>query len=380
MSKKKFSIWFWQQMFTPHMGALAEALAERGFNVFFIANQVLSEERLKQGWKAFVFKKTKFIIASNKEVVEKIASKAFKNSIHFTEGLRANGLIKNAQYILRNRRLKHFVIIETIDETIWNILFKRIIYRLLFLYWGNYLSGVLAIGQNARSWIIERGMEQNRVYSFAYFLKKPKNNYSLKIFKEKKKLPFIFIYVGSLIRLKRVNYLISAISRLKFEEIELWIVGKGPEENYLRSMADFLLPEKVRWFGVVSASKVSKIIGQCDCLVLPSRYDGWGAVVSESLMIGTPVVCSDACGSCAVVKASGVGGIFPVNNQKVLVNILRKQYKLGKLNLKDRQKIERWSKCIDSNAGAEYLDLIINNSEETLIKLPWEKNKKHLNQ
>ena len=34
-------------------------------------------------------------------------------------------------------------------------------------------------------------------------------------------------------------------------------------------------------------SKVYSIIRQSDCLVLPSRFDGWGAVVTESLMIGT---------------------------------------------------------------------------------------------
>ena len=42
------------------------------------------------------------------------------------------------------------------------------------------------------------------------------------------------------------------------------------------------------------------------------------AVVSEALLIGIPVICSDTCGSSVIVKASGFGGIFPSNNQKVL--------------------------------------------------------------
>ena len=33
-------------------------------------------------------------------------------------------------------------------------------------------------------------------------------------------------------------------------------------------------------------SKISEIINQVDCLVLPSYHDGWGAVVSEALLIG----------------------------------------------------------------------------------------------
>ena len=55
---------------------------------------------------------------------------------------------------------------------------------------------------------------------------------------------------------------------------------------------------------------IPHLMSSADCLILPSRHDGWGAVVSEALMVGTPVICSDACGSAGVVHASGVGGVF----------------------------------------------------------------------
>ena len=48
--------------------------------------------------------------------------------------------------ILRKRGLKHLVM-ETVDDTRWYGLLKRLIYRLLFLYWRKHLTGVLAIGQ-----------------------------------------------------------------------------------------------------------------------------------------------------------------------------------------------------------------------------------------
>ncbi len=47
MSRENFSIWFWQEMVTPHMVALAAALAERGFKVNYVANEELSKERKK---------------------------------------------------------------------------------------------------------------------------------------------------------------------------------------------------------------------------------------------------------------------------------------------------------------------------------------------
>ena len=52
MSKKKSSIWFWIEMFSPHMGALAAALAKRGFEVFYVANygvfKAFEEIQIKQ--------------------------------------------------------------------------------------------------------------------------------------------------------------------------------------------------------------------------------------------------------------------------------------------------------------------------------------------
>tara|TARA_Y100000768_G_scaffold115279_1_gene85075 strand:- start:3245 stop:4369 length:1125 start_codon:yes stop_codon:yes gene_type:complete len=371
MNKKKISIWFWIEMFSPHIGALAAALSSRGFKVFYVANHGLFKERSQQGWENPDLAKAKLVLASNKADFIRLASKAPSNSVHFTQGLRGNGLIKVAQNVLRKKNIKHLVIMETVDDTRWHGVFKRILYRLLFLRWRNYLTGVLAIGKDTSSWVIKRGMESSRVYSFAYFLKDYKINYLSKKLKKKRNSLFRFVYVGNLIKRKNVDNLINAIAKLKLDNIELWIVGKGPEENYLRSLAKFIIPGKVKWFGVVPMSKASKIIRQSDCLVLPSRFDGWGAVVSESLMVGTPVICSNTCGSSVVVKASRFGGVFPPNHKTAFVNMLRKQYKSGKLNLNKRHKIAKWAKCLGANAGAEYLDLIITNPKKASKHIPW---------
>lgn len=372
MYKKKISVWFWIEMLSPHIGALAAMLAKRGFKVFYVANHGLFKERYQQGWEKPNLGRAKLIIAPNKKDLIRLVLKVPEDSIHFSQGFRGNGQIKIAQNILRKRSLKHWVMMETVDDTRWHGPLKRIIYRLIFLRWRNHLTGVLSIGQNSLSWIIGRGMKKSRVYPFAYFLKDPKNFDLSKKFKIKKKnTPFRFIYIGNLIKRKKVDHLINAFAALKFEKVELWIVGRGPEEEYLRSLADYLTPKKVKWFGVIPMSKVSNIIRESDCLILPSRFDGWGAVVSESLMAGTPAVCSDKCGSSVIVKASGVGGVYSFNNKNAFVNILRKQYKQGKLNLKQRQKIAQWARCLGASSGAEYLDLIITNPKQAVKNIPW---------
>ena len=146
---------------------------------------------------------------------------------------------------------------------------------------------------------------------FAYFLKEPDTKYLLEQNpRNNKNRPFRFIFVGQLIKLKRVDHLLKGLKDLKNKNIELWIVGNGPEKKRLEALANFLLPKKVRWLGVLSINKIPDVLSQVDCLVLPSRYDGWGAVVTESLMVGTPVICSNKCGSSIIVQASKVDMYF----------------------------------------------------------------------
>ena len=376
MSKPNNSIWFWQTIVTPHMVALAAALAERGFKVNYVANEILSKERTKIGWKMPELGKVKLLLATNKDAVIRYALNAPEDSIHLCQGLRGNGLVSYAQRVIRKRDLRHWVMMETIDDIGWIGFVKKVLYRILSLYWRNHLTGVLAIGCKAPEWFVARGMERSLVYPFAYFLKEPKiNNLLNTSIKKNKKRSFRFIFVGRLINRKKVDLLIKAIAALKLKEIEFWIVGAGDdtEEQHLRSLANLLLPKKVFWLGVLPIKQISNVMLKADCLVLPSLHDGWGAVVSEALMVGTPVVCSDKCGSSAVVEASGVGSVFSTNNQKALMDSLNNQYEKGLVSSKQRQKIMKWSRCLGASSGAKYLESILNfkNNKVNLIKLPW---------
>ena len=153
MSKANCSVWFWQTMLTPHMGLLAEALAKRGYNVTFVSNEILSKKRLELGWDKGRLNKAKFILAINKNNITRIVKRAAKNSIHLCQGLRGNGLVSYTQKILRKRGLRHWIIMEKIDDRGLKCKFERILYRLLFVYWQKYLEGVLVIRYGTKNWI-----------------------------------------------------------------------------------------------------------------------------------------------------------------------------------------------------------------------------------
>ena len=114
---------------------------------------------------------------------------------------------------------------------------------------------------------------------------------------------------------------------------------------------------------------------KADCLVLPSRHDGWGAVVSEALMAGTPVICSDTCGSAGVVRSSGYGDVFASGDLESLLSSLKIIMSKGHLPSVERRGLANWAKSLGAEAGAEYLMEIFDHMDGCTQRPlpPWQK-------
>jgi glycosyltransferase involved in cell wall biosynthesis len=370
--KKVNQVWFWQNMLTPHMSELAVEYAKLGNDVIFVCNQILSKDRIDLGWQTLKLTKVKFKLAKNKKDIIKIARQVPNKSIHLIQGIRGNGIIKYAQKIFRKRNLNQWFMMETINNNGFKGVLRNILYCIIFFYWRKSIKGVLAIGRETSAWVVKKGVSQKYVFPFAYFIKQTNSKFLQNI----RKNIFRFIFVGRLIKRKRIDMLIKALSTFKESNFELWIVGVGEQKTYLKKLADELISNKVTWFDSQPMNLIPKLIKQADCLVLPSAHDGWGVVVSESLMVGTPVICSDSCGSSIVVKASNHGCVFSKNNQSAFIEALNRQLNGGLWSTSKRKKLAQWANCLSAKKGALYLEKILscNESNYKLIAPPWSKN------
>ena len=347
-------------MLTPHMAWLANDLSKLGRDVVYVCNQLMAPARLQQGWSVPEAHGLDLKVAPTPSLVRQLVCSASADSIHITEGLRGNGLVRLAQRQIRARGLGEWVIMETVNDGERLGAVKRMLYRHLFHRYRHQLQGLLAIGSKTPSWVTAQGMEPTKVFPFAYFLNLPDTNPPpLEGCPPSKVGVFRFIFVGRLIELKRVDHLFTALESLHFLPIECWIVCGGPLESRLRAQADLALPGRVRWFGRQPIETIPGLIAQADCLILPSRRDGWGAVVSEALLVGTPAICSDACGAAEAVKASGVGGVFPKGDLPRLTQLCEKVAKQGQVDRDTRSRIANWARGLSSEAGARYLDEIL---------------------
>jgi len=342
------------------MANLAEALAATGIDVVYVANQMMSTERQQMGWSAPVLNQAKLVFAKDAQSVAEIARTANMNSVHLLQGLRGNGLVGIAQKNLTKNGHRQWILMETVDDSGPTGMVKRLIYRWILLRRMSSLDGFLTIGWETEDWLASRGVDGSTIFPFAYFL--PDSPVQVSRAPDRNR-SFRFIFVGQLIERKRIDLLIQALALHFSKDFELVIVGDGLMLKDLQAMSEELLPNRVKWLGTLPMSDVPQEILNADCLILPSRHDGWGAVVSEALKVGTPVICSDACGSAGVVRASGKGGVFTKNDIEALTNLIGEVLEKGLVQDSERLKLKEWAKCLGTQAGAKYLRSILDYSE-----------------
>lgn len=152
--------------------------------------------------------------------------------------------------------------------------------------------------------------------------------------------------------------LISVIKTLP-NEFRMFIIGDGILKNEIfdlvKSDARFICK------GRLSQKEIDKVLFSSDCLILPSRFDGWGAVVNEALMRGCRVIVSDTCGASDLIRGKlALGRVFNSCDWAALTNAIRMEISKGPVSLEERSSIIAYSECITPDTVARYLFQIVN--------------------
>lgn len=348
------AVWFWQRTVSPHMAGLATALAARGIPTTYVTQAMLSADRVALGWEIPALGDVRLLVAADRSAVLAAVAEAPSDSLHICQGLRANGLVEIAQRALAARHLRQWVVMETVDDASWKGLLRRGLYRAHLLRSRDRVGAFLATGAETPDWLIARGAPRERVFPFAYFLSPPKTIASPTTADGR----FRVLFVGQLVHRKRLDLLIDALGRVGSDAVELVVAGAGELEAELRERAFRTLGDRVRWLGRQSQGSIAAIMASADCLVLPSRFDGWGAVASEALLVGTPVICSAGCGCREAVERSG-GAVFATGDVDDLAARIQKKMALGRVSPSARTSLATWARALGAEAGADYLRDII---------------------
>ncbi|WP_261842349.1 glycosyltransferase [Aliamphritea ceti] len=141
---------------------------------------------------------------------------------------------------------------------------------------------------------------------------------------------FRFVFVGSLISLKKPDVFIKAGLELALlhKNVELILVGAGPLENDLKKLVESLGGEDiVSFLGFVESPL--EVVSTSDILVLPSLTEGVSRAVMEALFLGVPCIMRNIPGARDLIVPGVNGALF--NNDDDLVDtmssFLKNEYK-----------------------------------------------------
>ncbi len=347
----------WQNILSPHLSAVARALASiPDQTVTVVAENEMSDHRRAIGWHTPDCAPAHSLIRPTDADVERlIRGNNSALSIHLLNGL--PGVPLNRRVLPRLAKTGAMVglISETADNRGVMGLARQAKYRLDRYLVGQNLDFVLAMGHLGVRWFERAGYDPAKIFPFAYVTEKPVIT-SENRHKGNERGTFRILYLGRILRLKDGVTAIRGLERLSASNWQFDVVGDGPDlRRWMKVAGESGVADRISFHPKVDSAMVGHLFQDTDLLLLPSRKDGWGAVVNEALMCGVPVVCSDNCGAADLLREPWRGAIFKAGSVEGLRGILQGWIEHGRRTEKSSARIREWSCVLEGPRVARYL-------------------------
>jgi glycosyltransferase involved in cell wall biosynthesis len=333
--------------------------------------------RRKQGWSLPDFAPAELIIGPDRaQRAELIGRLAEVGSYHIVSGLRA---YPDTAWTMR-RLARTAVRIGIYCEPLRQVrgsgwILRHALYRLLAARWRDRLQFMLVTGARGVLQYQRLGFPEDRVFPFAYVVSESDVSVPPCVEQAAGPSAMRILFVGQFVRRKRLSQLLHALARLNSDDWTLEVVGTGDQFATLRSLAERLgLGSRLHWSGPMPNQEVRKRLRTADLLVLPSDFDGWGAVVNEALIEGTRVVVSDACGAADLVVSPAQGYVYRSGSEGALVSALQASLARGRIAPAERAWLRSWaSAAVGPAPVAEYLIAILESVDAAAARPlpPW---------
>ena len=206
---------------------------------------------------------------------------------------------------------------------LWRRLYRRFI--------SLFTDGYIVNGKLTKEYLISQGCNPNGIFTGAMCAD------SIGLSKSISKLPIqesglikkeiigatasglVYLYVGRIIKIKGVNYLLESWNKHieKFPEDKLLIAGNGPLlEEYRKKYPN----NSIIYTDYIDYSEIYKYYAISDVFIIPTLEDNWSLVVPEAMACGLPIACSIYNGCYPeLVKENFNGRTFdPLNNNDII--------------------------------------------------------------
>lgn len=213
----------------------------------------------------------------------------------------SEGFFQFTPWSLMRSIMKHIPLMIAYERTAhterncpwWRRFYRKII--------NKFVSGYIANGILTKEYLISQGVNSNKIFTGGMCADSTQLALDCAAYTNKIELKqelnldsngYVYIFVGRLILLKGVNYLLKAWERhhLQYPNDSLLIVGDGPlREEYI---AQYGSKNNIVFTGAIDYSEIYKYYAISDVFVIPTLEDNWSLVVPEAMACGLPIACS----------------------------------------------------------------------------------------
>ena len=362
---------FWQNVPSIHQSAFVRTLAGMpGMEVWFAHEEDLPPERRAMGWTDPDFGTARLVDARDPAVWNQLTGMDDEGSLH------AFG-----SYFLLPRAYAAFCRLkESPCQRVWTTeAFDFHGLRGWVRMWrarrrirkeaAEGFDRVYAMGSLGVDFFRRAGVPEAKLREFGYLVEPP-----AEVFREPEQDAghHRFLFVGQLIERKGVDLLLQALAGMRPGIWQLDLVGDGPQRERFVDLARRLgISDACRFHGNLSNAGSLAHMRRADTLVLPSRWDGWGAVVNEALHVGTPVIASNACGAASLLSNPGCGKVFPRCDVAELRTVLKQACETG-VSPSCRRDLAQWAEAqLSAGTLTRYFLAALAGESSTGQVAPW---------
>ncbi|HIF9474867.1 TPA: glycosyltransferase [Photobacterium damselae] len=287
---------FWANIYSPHLSWFFQQLRD-DFDIVIITSSDGLGERGSQGWD---YPDDEGLTVLSKNSKEFSLLNFNEDCFHIYCGFHILSEMKK-YYNPLDFGFDISVIAEApIVNNVLEYFIKYTKYKFYSYIYKNKIRKIYAMGELGVHWY-EKIFPKGIVKEFQYFISPSYNDLK---FESSYAKNIRFVFVGQFIKRKNILMLLNALDRIDSKLWTLDLIGDGVLNDDIVCFVQKKKLEENVYFrgGLNNKLLISKFKNDYDFLVLPSLFDGWGAVVSEALINGVRVITNANCGSSILIK------------------------------------------------------------------------------
>ena len=222
----------------------------------------------------------------------------------------------------------------------------------------------LVISPSTKGDLISRGFNKKNITVLPMGLTVPKG-----LRKSPKDRNPTIIYLSRINKQKGIEDAIDAFKTINeaIPNSRLWVVGSGVPEYIVKirnKVKSYGLSPTVKFFGYVSESQKFELLARAHIMIFPSIHEGWGIVITEAGVVGTPSAVYNVAGVKDVVKNGERGILVEKNRPDLLAKAIIRYLENDKLYKELLSRIKSFEKEIGWKETAKSAFSVISKYED----------------